>query len=277
MPKIHTKLNMENIKRIENLNFEDFRHQNGLTFWWASDLMKMLGYKEMNSFEKVIERTTKAMISLNIKHYENIKPVENPDTNKYDFKLSRFACYMTVMNAGSKHKEVAAAQAYFSLMTQKFEELIKSREDIDRLVIRDEIKEGNKSLNSIAKQSGLTNYANFANQGYLGLYNMFNWQLAKKRNIDKKKLFEHMGRAELSANLFRITMTEEKIKKDGIEGQIKLENTHYNVGRQVRNMVRENVGVNPENLPQNKRLQNVKKEIKQNIKAIDKIDKSKQR
>lgn len=266
---------MNEIVKNESLNFEDFKQENGLTFWWASHLMKMLSYNTMNSFEKVIERATKAIISLNIKHYENIIPFENPETHQHDFKLSRFACYIIVMNADSKRKEVAAAQAYFALMTQKFEELIQNTESIDRLVIRDEIKEGNKSLSSVAKQAGLTNYAHFANKGYLGLYNMYNWQLAKKRNIDKNKLLEHMGRTELSANLFRITMTEEKIKKEKITGQIDLENAHYNVGKEVRNLVKKNVGVNPENLAQQKRLLEVKKEIKQNVKAIDKIDKNK--
>ena len=268
---------MENIKKIDNLSFEDFKQENGLTFWWASDLMKMLAYKEIISFEKIIERTTKAMITLNIKHYENIIPIENPETNKHDFKLSRFACYMTVMNAGSNHKEVVAAQAYFSLMIQKFEELIENNEDINRLVIRDEIKEGNKSLSSIAKNYGVKDYAKFTNKGYLGLYNMFNWQLAKKRNIDKKKLFENMGRAELSANLFRITMTEERIKKDNIRGQVNLENTHFDVGKEVRNMVKKSVGVSPENFPQKKCLPDVKKDVKKKFKDIKKIDKKKKR
>ncbi len=264
---------MKTTEIIKDLTFEDFKHENGITFWWASHLMKMLKYSKMKGFEKVIERAIKVMISLNIKHYENIIVAENPITKEHDFKLTRFAAYLIVMNADSKRIEVAQAQAYFALMTQKFEDLSVQSNEIDRLVIRDEIKEGNKSLSGVVKQAGIRDYAKFTNKGYLGMYNMQNWKLANKRNIDKKKLFDNMGRFELSANLFRITMTEEKIKNKNISGQASLENTHFDVGKQVRNIVLKNTGVNPENLPQEKSLPSVKKEVKKEFREIKKIDK----
>lgn len=252
--------------------FEDFKKENGISYWWASDLMRMLNYNDMKSFEKAIERATKALMALNIKHYENIVPQQNPESGIQDFKLTRFACYLTVMNADVKKTEVAAAQAYFAAMTARFEEVLKKNDDVERLIIRDEIKDGNKSLNSIAKAQGLSDYARFANSGYLGLYNMYNWQLANKRGIDKTKLFEYMGRTELAANLFRITMTEEKIKNENIHGQSNLENAHYNVGRQVRAMVEKNVGTSPENLKQQEILPEVKKDLKKISKDIKKLD-----
>lgn len=253
--------------------FEDLRHENGKTYWWASELMSVLNYTDFKTFEKAIDRATKALITLGIKHYENIMPEINHETNSQDFKLTRFACYMVVMNADVRRPEVAAAQAYFAAMTSKFETILQKGDDVERLVIRDEIKEGQKSLNSAAKVAGLTDYAKFQNAGYLGLYNMYNWQLANRRKVDKSKLFEHMGRTELAANLFKITMTEEKIQNEGITGQANLEDAHYNVGRQVRNMVQKNVGTSPENLKQQERLPEVKKEIKKSIKDIEKLDK----
>lgn len=116
---------MENsqISSLSNPSFEDFKNENGITFWWATDLMQMLGYKDMKGFQKVLDRATKAFVSLNIPHYENIIAQQRVINNELvqDFKLSRFACYITVMNGNSQKHEVAEAQAYFAQQTRKFE------------------------------------------------------------------------------------------------------------------------------------------------------------
>lgn len=259
----------------EEPTFEDFRNENGSTYWWASDLSEMLGYKSFTSFKKVIDRATKAMMAIDVSHYENIFQEPNPRTQNADFKLSRFACYMVVMNSDSKKPEVAKAQVYFATMTRAFEVMMENTDQIERIAIRDDIKEGNKSLTKAANVAGVSDYGRFGNSGYLGLYNMNNWQLAKKRNIDKTKLFDHMGRAELAANYFRITMTEEKIKNQNIQGQANLERTHKEVGNEVRGMVKRNTGVAPEDLPQEQRLPEVKKSLKKANRELKKIDKKK--
>lgn len=246
---------------IPKLTFEDFKNENGLTFWWASDLMIMLGYKDMKSFEKVIIRATKAFLSLNIPHYDNIiaEQREIDGITYQDFKLTRFACYIVVMNSNPKFVEVAQAQAYFAEQTRKFELYIQNNNEI---VIREEITEGMKSLTSTVKNAGIEDYAKFQNAGYLGMYNMTAIQLEKKRNIPRNKLLDNMGRTELAANLFRVTQTEERIKNKKIQGQSNLESTHYQVGNEVREIVRKNVGKNPENLIQEKQISDIKKELK---------------
>ncbi len=229
--------------------FEDFRNDNGIPFWWASDLSQMLGYESYKSFRKVIDRAIKAMMAIDVSYHDNVIAHDREDAKIVDFKLSRFACYMVVMNADSKKPEVAKAQAYFATMTRTFEVMIQESDQIERLIIRDDIKEGNKALTNAAKNAGITDYARFQNAGYMGLYNMGNWQLAKMHSIDKTKLFDHMGRAELAANLFRITMTEERIKSKNVKGQNQLEKTHKEVGKEIRNVVKQNTGKFPENLP----------------------------
>lgn len=259
----------------EKLTFEDFKNENGITYWWASDLMQMLGYTNMKSFQRVLDRATKAFVSLNIPHYDNIIAITRETENNQfqDFKLTRFACYLTVMNGDPKKIEVAEAQVYFAQQTRKFELYLENNNEIDRLLIREEVSEGNKSLSSIIKKSGVKDYPKFANAGYLGMYNMENWKLAKKRNVKKEKLMDTMGRTELAANLFRITQTEERIKSKGVHGQNELEQTHYQVGKEVRKIVIENVGKTPENLIQEKELPNIKKELKDGYKKMIKEDK----
>jgi DNA-damage-inducible protein D len=246
------------------LTFEDFKKENGMVYWWASDLMRMLGYKELKSFQNAIDRATKACITLNIPHYDNFLATTRVVDGEHqrDFKLTRFACYLTVMNADPKKPEVAAAQVYFAEQTRKFEILIQSSEEFERLLIRGEIKEGNKTLASVAKSAGVTDYARFNNAGYLGLYNMLNVDLARQRKIEPKELMDHMSRTELAANLFRITQTEERIKNFGVKGQRNLEQTHHEVGREVRGIIQKNTGRSPEQLPPQKKISEFQKQLK---------------
>jgi DNA-damage-inducible protein D len=236
--------------------------------------MRMLGYKDMKSFNRAIERATKACITLQIPHYDNFisQQREVRGESIQDFKLTRFACYLTAMNADVKKQEVAAAQVYFIEQTRKFELFIENPEQVERILIRDEIKEGNKSLTSVAKHACVTDYARFANAGYMGLYNMMNIELAKKRKIDSKDLWEHMGRTELAANLFRITQTEERIKTFSVRGQRNLEQTHHDVGREVRSIIQKNTGKNPEQLPVERNLPEVQRELKKGYKNMLKED-----
>lgn len=266
---------LENKNNNNPLSFEDFKNENGITFWWASDLMTMLGYNDMKSFQKVLDRATKAFVSLNIPHYENIRAEhrERDAQNIQDFKLSRFACYITVMNGNPQKKEVAEAQSYFAQQTRKFELYIQNNDQIDRILIREELTEGNKSLASVVKQAGANDFASFQNAGYLGMYNMPSWKLEQKRGVKKGKLMDNMGRTELAANLFRVTQTEERIKNKGIQGQANLEQSHYQVGKEVREIIKKNVGEVPENLPNEKQLSEVKKELKQGHKKMLSEDK----
>lgn len=269
--------NMGDLENIQSLSFEDFKNQNGITYWWASEFMLMLGYSDMRAFKKVLDRATKSFISLNIDHMDNIIRVQRiiDGAETVDYKLTRFACYLIAMNGDPKKPEVAWVQAYFATQTRQFELYVENNSSIERLLIRDEITEGNKSLSSVAKQAGVVDYAKFQNAGYRGMYNMLNVQLANKRGVDKKKLFDTMGRTELAANLFRITQTEERIKSQKIIGQQDLESTHRNVGREIRKIIQQNVGCNPEDLPQEQTLPQVKKVLKTEFKEMKKIDKKK--
>ena len=250
------------------VTFEDFKNQNGITFWWASDLMRI-------SFQKVINRATRTLITLNIPHYDNIISVERMIDGKSvrDFKLTRFACYILAMNGDTKKPEVAMAQAYFAEQTRKFEVYIQSSNDVDRLLIRDELTDGNKSLASTAKAAGVVDYAKFQNAGYRGMYNMMSYQLENRRGVKRGHLPDTMSRTELAANLFRVTQTEENIKRNNISGQEALERTHYAIGKEVRRIVEKNTGLAPEDLPQERRLPDVKKDLKIGYREMKKKDK----
>lgn len=264
---------MDNNIEMTALTFEDFSRQNGILYWLASDLIKMLDYDSMDSFKKAIDRAIRACMTLNIKweeHFINI--VTN---GEFDYKLTRFACYLTVMNADTKKEKVAKAQAYFIYQTRQFELLLQS-DDIERLLDREELKLANKTLFSTAQKAGVADFAKFNNAGYLGLYNMNIWQIKKTKGLDKNvELQDYMGSTELAANRFRAVMTEEKLKKDKIYGQHQAEKTHHDVAKQVRDMVIENTGIAPEELKPEQKLPDLKKQVKQTAKEFNKLDKKK--
>ena len=170
---------MNELRKIDDLidpqdgfiTFEELRHENGQTFWLATELMERLGYESMKSFYKAIDRANKAMMGLGIDPFGNIQKIVNADGTE-DYKLSRFASYLVVMNGDVKKPQVAAAQLYFVAMTRQFELWLENPKDITRVAIRQEMKEKHSRLAGAAQQSGVTKFDHFQNAGYLGLYNM---------------------------------------------------------------------------------------------------------
>ncbi len=195
-----------------------------------------------------------------------------------DYRLSKFACYLVAMNGDVKKKEVAKAQAYFITVTEAFKRCVHEAQQVERIAIRGEVSEREKSLSGVAGNAGLENYAFFQNKGYLGLYNMPINQLKEHKGIpDGRSPLDFMGREELAANLFRITQTEAKIRNEGIKGQKKLEDAAFSVGQQVRWSMEEISGTRPENLPPASDIKSVKADIKSTQKEFLKMDKSKKK
>lgn len=258
-------------------SFEDLSHTNGFRYWFARDLMNLLGYTEYNSFRKVINKALTVCSTLNIDIVENFHQIERivDGKNKKDCKLSKFLCYLVVMNADGKKKEVALAQAYFIAITECFKRYVEERQ-IERVSIRGEVTEKEKSLSQIAKDSGIEHYPFFQNQGYLGLYNKSINELRAYKGIPSKRSpLDFMGREELAANLFRITQTEAKIRNEKIKGQYNLETAAFGVGRKVRNTMYSISKTRPENLPIEKDIVKVKSNLKSVQKEFKKIEKDK--
>lgn len=256
-------------------NFEKFSHENGFTYWYASDLMKLLEYENFNTFQKAINRAMTTCNTLNIPIYDNFHQEQITRDGKVviDFRLSRFACYLTVMNADSRKPSVAMAQAYFATLAGAVHNYLEEANRVERLVIREEVSEREASLSGVVHKAGINNYAFFQNAGYRGMYNKNISQLKQIRNIPSNKSpLDFMGKEELAANLFRITQTELKIKQDNIKGQGMLEYTAESVGKKVRQTMKDISGVLPENLPAHEDIKDVKKQLKEKSKQIKKID-----
>lgn len=239
-------------------SFEDCATENGVTHWSEDLLREALGYESEISFSKAITRAKKACLSLNL-HCEDhfLRGTDGKHA------LTRFACYLVAMNGDPSKPEVAKAQAYFATLAETFQTHLEHAEAIDRVLIRDEVADGQKAMQSTAKSHGVTNYAFFQSKGYMGMYNMTLPKLLKYKGLkEDDPLIDYMGKTELAAHLFRITQTTEKIRRDGIRGQSALESTAYGVGRQVRKTMEELGGSLPEDLPASEKISEVKKKLK---------------
>lgn len=263
----------------ENPNFEKLSHQNGMLYWYASALMEALGYSEFKYNAQPILKAYQVCVNTGIDPLEHFIYFENEKNGKAfkDIKLTRFACYLVTMNADIKKPNVSKAQAYFAAFATAMQQYFIEQQDIERIDLRGQISENEKMLNATAKQAGIINYAYFQNKGYLGLYNM---PLAKIKEIkgvpDHRTPFDFMGAEELGANIFRVTQTDAKIKREKITGQEDLEKAAFNVGRMVRNVLIENGSTLPENLPPSEDIKQIKSGLKKTNKAFNKNDKIKE-
>ena len=252
-------------------NFEDIKKldEDGIECWFARDLMPLLGYTRWENFEEVVKKAAQASMKSGQDTPDHFRKVTKmvsigSDTVREvkDWKLDRYACYLIAQNGDSKKQEIALAQTYFAIQTRKHELFDQLPEDQKRLHIRGQVSGHNKQLFKTAKQAGVTKFGLFNDAGYQGLYGMRLSDIEKKKAVKKGELLDRAGGAELAANLFRITQTDEKLKKENIQGQVRASETHHTIGKKVRQTIQEIGGTMPEALPPEKHIKEVKKQLR---------------
>lgn len=252
--------------------FEETKHidENGVEFWTARELMPLFGYTRWEAFDDVVARAARTALNSGQtveNHFRQLtKMVDIGSGSKRavkDWKLDRYACYLIAQNGDSSKQEIAVAQTYFAVQTRRQEIFDKLPDAEKRLFIRDEVSDKNKRLFRTAKQAGVSNFGLFNDAGYKGLYGSSLADVEAKKCIKKGELLDRAGSTELAANLFRITQTDEKLKKDNIQSDYEARRTHFMVGGKVRQTIKDIGGELPENLRTEKHIKEVKKEIKQ--------------
>lgn len=256
---------MSNLIAKEYKSFEAIKHlsEDGREFWHARELAMVLEYVQWRNFAKVLDR---AKLSCKNSGYaiadhfaEVSKTIAMPKSaikQVIEFKLTRYACYLIVQNGDPRKEVIALGQTYFAIQTRRqevadyFNQL---DEDNKRLVIRGDIKQWNQMLAEAAHNAGVMSdddYAAFQNAGYMGLYGGMKVEdIHKKKGLKKNdRILDFMSSTELIANLFRISQTEEKLKKDKAASADAANEIHFIVGREVRGTIERVGGTMPEDL-----------------------------
>lgn len=257
---------MDALTEYSEKTFEEIKHidEDGNVYWFARELSKILQYADWRNFENAIYKAMDACknsgydVESNFGDITTFTKLSNGRMRRIsDYALSRYACYLIVMNGDPQKEVIAAGQTYFAVQTRKQElldEYDQLTEDQRRLSIRGEIRRHNTSLAEAAHDAGVETpleYAVFQNYGYMGLYGGLKAQDIRRRKglNDKQEILDHMGSTELAANLFRATQTDEKLRRDETKGKDAANKVHLEVGRTIRRTIEELGGTMPEDLP----------------------------
>lgn len=262
--------------------FEDAAREDdaGVQFWSARDLSRLLEYADYRNFLNIVGKAQEACLNSGHRiadHFVDVTDMievgKGASREVDDVRLTRYACYLIAQNGDPKKRPVAFAQTYFAIQARR-QELqdeaangLPLSEDERRILLRNEIKEHNKNLASAAKSAGVVqplDFAIFQTFGYKGLYGGLDRPAIQRRKglRAKQALLDHVGSTELAANLFRATQTEEKLRRDSIKGKDAANATHYEVGRKVRDAIKDIGGTMPEDLPAAEDIGKVERRLK---------------
>lgn len=265
--------------------FEQIRQvdEHGNEYWGARQLAKALDYTDFRNFLSVIGKAKEACknsghtVEDHLVDFNEMVPIGSGAQREMEsVKLSRYACYLIVQNADPSKEIVATGQTYFAIQTRlqeirqmdEYNQL--TSEEEKRLFLRNEMKTHNTQLAEAAKDARVIepiDYAIFQNHGYMGLYGGLDAKGIHYRKGLKKSqnILDHMGSTELAANLFRATQTEEKLRRENIEGKGKANQTHFEVGKKVRQTIKELGGTMPENLPTEESIKQIENNMKKRL------------
>lgn len=137
----------------ENANIE---------FWYARELMSLLGYERWENFDKAVSRAKDSCETGGIEVSDHFREVTKMiETGKgaqravKDYMLTRYACYLIAQNGDPKKEEIAFAQSYFAVQTRK-QELIEERIAlIERTEARGRLRESEKRLSQNIYERGV--------------------------------------------------------------------------------------------------------------------------
>jgi DNA-damage-inducible protein D len=264
--------------------FERIKRTNeaGNEYWESRDLAEVLDYTQYRNFEAVIEKAKLSCFNSGRRiedHFADVsKMIEIGKGGMREIKetlLSRYACYLIIQNADPKKEIVALGQTYFAVQTRRQElaDLHRADQEIEeerRLLLRHEMRRHNAQLADAAKGAGVIepmDYAIFQNHGYMGLYGGLNARDIHHRKGLKKsqEILDHIGSTELAANLFRATQAEEKLRRERVRGKDAANRTHHEVGKKVRQTIKELGGTMPEDLPSAESIKKLETKQKKQI------------
>ncbi len=272
--------------------FDALRHLDGEhEYWLARELAKVLGYSKWDKFEKVI---AKAKIAskynghpIDAEFHEITKKRKvgsrGGESDIREIELTRYACYMIVLDADSSKPIVSHAKDYFAEQTRRQEladadVFARLSEDEKRLVYRAQLTLYNRKLAQTAHEAGVitpTEHAAFQDQGYMGLYNELteNDIHALKHLAPDEEISNWMDSEELADNIFRAAQTDATMKREKTASKEQANATHYRVGRKVREFIINELGnTPPEQLPTPKKsMKQLQREEEKRAKLGDQL------
>ena len=243
-------------------NFDGTIHNvpnSDVEFWYARELMPLLGYERWENFEKAIKRSMDSCETAGITvsdHFREITKMimagKGAQRAVKDYMLTRYACYLIAQNGDVKKEEIAFAQAYFAVQTRK-QELIEERISyIERSVARTKLKESEKRLSQNIYQRGVDDmgFARIRSKGDTALFGGCSTQKMKEKLgiKENRPLADFLPTLTIAAKNLATEMTNYNVEEKDLFGEGDITTEHVQNNSSVRSMLVDR-GIKPEELP----------------------------
>ena len=238
-------------------NFEDYAHQaDGEEFWFARDLMGLLGYAKWENFAKVVDKAKIACQTAGhtvIDHFPDVRKMvdigSGAEREIDDIALTRYACYLIAQNGDPRKVEIAFAQTYFAVQTRRIELIEKRLAEQERLTARQKLSLSEKDLSGliferIGDNSG---FARIRSKGDAALFGGQSTQQMKIRLgvADSRALADFLPTITIKAKDFATEITNFYIRRDELRHEGEIAHEHIKNNQDVRKVLTDR-GIKPE-------------------------------
>ncbi len=249
-----------------------------IEFWYARELMPLLGYERWENFEKAIQRAMNSCEASGINTLDHFREVtkmvllgSGSQRPVKDYMLTRYACYLIAQNGDPKKEEIAFAQSYFAIQTRK-QELIEERISyIERTEARGRLRESEKRLSQNIYERGVDDagFGRIRSKGDTALFGGKSTQEMKKKLgvNDNRPLADFLPTLTIAAKNLATEMTNYNVEEKDLHGEFSITVEHVQNNSTIREMLGQR-GIKPENLPASEDIKKLERRVKSQEKKI---------
>lgn len=267
----------DSIVSLATKSFEEILHttEDNTEFWYARDLMSVLGYDNWREFNDLVSRAqiSAKKVGVEVKDHFVLVPkmielAKGAKRTIDDYVLTRYACYLIAQNGDPRKKEkIALAQTYFAIQTRK-QEINQSRQlDLERIEARGKLSKTEKEFSGILIERGLSGreVAEIRAVGDSALFGGHSTQKMKRRlkiTSTSKPLADFLPTITLKAKDLATEMTTFKTKENQAKNKFSIKDMHKGHNTSVRKVLTDE-GIYPEKLPIAEDIKKIERRVKQ--------------